>query len=1859
MGKLSWISDRRTPSRRGAHGWIFPAARGRRRTASRRASARVRLEPLESRRMLAVFTVDTTSDVPVVDKLTFREAITLANDTAGADQITFNLPTDAPALIAVKSALPDITDELLIDGASQPSFGFVSLDGSGAGSVDGLVVQQLGSATALVGLRVGGFANGIHLVSADGVTVADCMLGSVGGGAANTASGILVDGGSDAHLERISAGGNAGSGVRVVGADGTQIVDSSLGSAAAPNTLYGLRVEGSTGTSVTVSGVGKSTTVSGNATGGILATDSDFLSVAGVTLADNAGDGISISGGASAGITATAISGTGTSAANAAIRIFGGSTHTIGGTLATAANTIGTSKGDGIVVQSASGTVIERNFVGTRANGAAWTDLGNAGVGIRIVDSTGTVVTYRNVIAYNDLGGVVVSGGVGNIIGADSSRPVGEQGLAFGNLVFANGIAGGPSPVASAGILVSDDASGTIVAANCVGITGPSGVLAANTGDGIAVIGASSTIIGGRLPVAVGDPVYGNLIAGNSGNGITLSGNQPQSSDAANVVRGNTIRNNVGHGILVDNSILQVIGGNIEDAIPDFEETANIIIANGRLGQGDGISITNNSSGIVVTGNFIGTNTASASGLGNFGNGISVLSSDGNQIGGDTDAGSQNVIANNGSNGVLIAINSADATASNNRVLGNTIRGNSGRGIAVVTASNNSIGSANPGEGNTIIANVGAGVALLSGATANVVQGNLIGTDAAGSVRVGNLGSGVVIDAGTANVIGGVADGEGNRIAYNAAGITVTSAVATTDTANRLLGNVIDHNVAEGIKVTASRYTVVGGLTQGEGNSIRFNGSDGVLLDGTTQWVQVLGNDVGTDADGNNLGNAGDGIQVGTPSATVVSNTVLGNRVGFNKAAGVRLINAVQTTIGGTDTGEGNTITFNGQGGIVLQTGSRQNSITANTVTDNLAAGVSLLASSANVVAGNQILRNAVAGIAASGSSDNTIGGLGATDGNTISDNAGAGVSLGDTSSRNTLAGNVVNSNDSTGVAISSGAGNRIVAGNVVTLNGAGGILLSGTSRNTTIDRAFVGTNADGDTDLGNAGTGITINGSLANVIGGGTIVTANTGSGVDIVNATATDLTVGNVVTLTTASDNGLAGIRVSGGGRHTIGGAGVGNTLQGNKGVGLELTGRTLGNLVRGNTVSDNNGGGLLVNAATSNTIDGGNVVTANGGDGIRLIAGASGNQIRGNFIGTDAAGTEDLGNSGDGIEINASLANVVSGNTIADHTADTARGVAIVSSAAATLALGNVVEANSISGNTIGVQVTGSTRQIIGTSRTSTKAPGATANTIISSASHGVLVDGKSQGVLVVGNSIGTDAGEAAANGGDGIRVTAATATTVGGNMIAFNVGNGIQITAAPVPSPAAANVLVANTVRGNLANGIRIGEGSTFNVVGNLGAGNTVDANALHGITIEGASNSSRLTSNTVTGNGSVDAESGDLLGGDGIRIVGSIGNVVRSATVSGNRAAGVRIVDSIAAQASVGNQLLASTISANGGVGVRIEGGSRAVIGAAGLGNTIFGNGTDDTLANSSRAGIAIVAGARGRGSVGNLVQSNAIGLDATGAASGNAGDGVLIEGGSANTVSLGNRIAHNGSAAEGAGIRLRGAVGNIIGGVVAAARNLIASNAGSGVVVENLDSVGSIRNTIAGNTIDSNGGDGVAVTGVESSGNVIGMRFDGTAVRGLGNVVSDNGGSGVSVDGGVRNSILGNAIFGNAAAITLTNDGNSAMPAPVITSAIPVRAAGATRWTITGTISGAPARQAVVVELYANPVSDSSPQARTLIGRAVIRTDANGKGTFRVSLTATVPASSLITATATSSLGDTSEVAPPPGARSLAFARLF
>src|SRR6185503_13088420 len=92
------------------------------------------------------------------------------------------------------SALPAITDEILIDGTTQPGYAgepLVALVGTSAGSANGLVVQGGNSEVrALVIERFHG--SGIELRSAGNV-VAGCHLGTVAAGtsrAGNSVAGV-------------------------------------------------------------------------------------------------------------------------------------------------------------------------------------------------------------------------------------------------------------------------------------------------------------------------------------------------------------------------------------------------------------------------------------------------------------------------------------------------------------------------------------------------------------------------------------------------------------------------------------------------------------------------------------------------------------------------------------------------------------------------------------------------------------------------------------------------------------------------------------------------------------------------------------------------------------------------------------------------------------------------------------------------------------------------------------------------------------------------------------------------------------------------------------------------------------------------------------------------------------------------------------------------------------------------------------------------------------------------------------------------------------------------------------------------------------------------------------------------------------------------------------------------------------------------------------------------------------------------------------------------------------------------------------------------------------------------------------
>src|SRR5207302_6864788 len=116
--------------------------------------------------------------------------------------------------------------------------------------------------------------------------------------------------------------------------------------------------------------------------------------------------------------------------------------------------------------------------------------------------------------------------------------------------------------------------------------------------------------------------------------------------------------------------------------------------------------------------------------------------------------------------------------ASQNIVQGNTIGlkadgsaalANGADGVLINNGYNNTIGDSAPGTGNVISGNAAQGVEI-SGALAsfNVVQGNRIGTDPAGTAARPNAQSGVEVDAAAnRNSIGGTVAAARNVISGN------------------------------------------------------------------------------------------------------------------------------------------------------------------------------------------------------------------------------------------------------------------------------------------------------------------------------------------------------------------------------------------------------------------------------------------------------------------------------------------------------------------------------------------------------------------------------------------------------------------------------------------------------------------------------------------------------------------------------------------------------------------------------------------------------------------------------------------------------------------------------------------------------------------------------------------------------------------------------------------------------------------------------------------------------------------------------------------------------------------------------------
>jgi hypothetical protein len=329
-----------------------------------------------------------------------------------------------------------------------------------------------------------------------------------------------------------------------------------------------------------------------------------------------------------------------------------------------------------------------------------------------------------------------------------------------------------------------------------------------------------------------------------------------------------------------------------------------------------------------------------------------------------------------------------------------------------IDASNADIGLEVRTSGSTIrgLAILGTRALVISGDN-NVVQGNHLGTDAAGTLLASGIG-GVTVD-GTGNVIGGskpedrnviagyygviVASGGANRIEGNFIGIDAEGnpgfgedhgiQIDLSDD-NLLIDNIVsdyfvgmevwgDHNIIQGNRIGTDPEGL-GAIPNSLG--INIEGGDENLIGGTAEGEGNLisGNPVGaiqfeSGEDGTAVGN----ILVGNTIGLDVTGTVPIPNAGPTLAA-IWVNGAEDTTIGGTVPGAMNVISGNDGDGIRIYSGAAGTRVLGNRIgTDSL---------------GIRVLGNSGHGVRIDGN-DNWVGdGSGPWARNVIAHNGGDGV---------------------------------------------------------------------------------------------------------------------------------------------------------------------------------------------------------------------------------------------------------------------------------------------------------------------------------------------------------------------------------------------------------------------------------------------------------------------------------------------------------------------------------------------------------------------------------------------------------------------------------------------------------------------------------------------------------------------------------------------------------------------------------------------------------------------------------------------------------------------------------------------------
>ena len=693
-----------------------------------------------------------------------RQAIDDANNTPGLDTITFNITSATPYNINLASSLPGISEAVVIDGTTQPGYAgepLVGLVGTSAGSANGLSLTAGGC--EIRGLGINRFnGNGIQFQSSSNF-IAACYLGTSLDGTikrANVAAGLAI-------LQ--------GQGNRI---GGTDLADRNLIS----GNQTGIYIAGN------------------NARGNVVLGNLIGTDASGTADLGNANNGILLAA------PANVIGGTNTAARNI-ISGNGQSGLYISDAFASnnwvCGNFIGTKiNGTAALANAVDGVTVfraARNLIGGSVPGAGNVISGNIERGIYLFTTTGTVSENRlegNLIG-TDLTGRLALGNHFSGVGVTS----GHSNLIGGTTAAARNIISGNQ---QSGVAMDSNCLANVVSGNFIGLDSTGTNTLPNTLNGVSVTQGTNNLIGGTTPGA------GNVISGNNGHGVLLAGGR------ATGVQGNLIgvdssgrlaRGNNLNGLRIQSAANQ-IGS-------ETSTGRNVISANANSGV---LLLGTEASNNIVVGNFIGTDVTGTARLGNSISGVGITNAPRNLIG-TAEPNGGNLISANGSSAVYLAGALATGNRLRGNFIGTDAAGlsslgNAGGGIFLYGAPTNFIGGAEPGAGNLISGNgflslsIPGNVAVSigdAGANGNVLLGNFIGTQINGQTPLPNRWHGIeFLNTASGNIVGGTAPGAANRIAFAQTAGYDGARVRDGSVGNVIRGNAIFGNAELGIDLSAN-----------------------------------------------------------------------------------------------------------------------------------------------------------------------------------------------------------------------------------------------------------------------------------------------------------------------------------------------------------------------------------------------------------------------------------------------------------------------------------------------------------------------------------------------------------------------------------------------------------------------------------------------------------------------------------------------------------------------------------------------------------------------------------------------------------------------------------------------------------------------------------------------------------------------------------------------------------------------------------------------------------------------------------------------------------------------------------------------